>query len=166
MNGGLVSLEEYLDTSYSPDREFVDGVVVERNGRERPQNKVQVNMVLGLNRLRPNLHIWPRQRVRTTPSRVRLPDICVTLDDPRAGIFEAPPFLCIEILRDGDALSDLMVKLEEYDAMGVVQIWVVDPARRKAYTYWNRELIEVTGGRLKTQRPEFSIALDEVFQGL
>src|ERR1051326_4137326 len=34
--GTLVTLEEYLNTAYSPDREYVDGVVVERNVGERP----------------------------------------------------------------------------------------------------------------------------------
>ena len=32
----LVSLAEYLDTAYSPDREYVDGVVVERHLGEGP----------------------------------------------------------------------------------------------------------------------------------
>ena len=29
--GTLISVEEYLRTSYSPDKEYVDGVLVERN---------------------------------------------------------------------------------------------------------------------------------------
>jgi hypothetical protein len=39
MSTVLVALEEYLNTSYSPDREYVDGVVVERNvgGRALPE---------------------------------------------------------------------------------------------------------------------------------
>ena len=35
----LISMAEYLDTSYSPDREYVDGAVVERHryaGRAAP----------------------------------------------------------------------------------------------------------------------------------
>ena len=27
----LVSIDEYLDTSYSPDREYIDGLILERN---------------------------------------------------------------------------------------------------------------------------------------
>jgi len=40
----MVSLEHYLDTSYSPDREFVDGVVVERDVGERPHSRVLTNL--------------------------------------------------------------------------------------------------------------------------
>ena len=31
MNAVLAPIEEYLETDYSPDREFVDGTVVERH---------------------------------------------------------------------------------------------------------------------------------------
>ena len=37
----LVSLEEYLDTAYSPDREYVDGAIVERHVGERPHSLAQ-----------------------------------------------------------------------------------------------------------------------------
>jgi hypothetical protein len=30
MSTTLVSLQEYLDTAYSPEREYMDGVIVER----------------------------------------------------------------------------------------------------------------------------------------
>jgi hypothetical protein len=32
----MISLEEYLHTSYSPDREYRDGVLVERNVGDKP----------------------------------------------------------------------------------------------------------------------------------
>ena len=41
--GVLMSLEQYLATDYSPDREFVDGVVTERYVGELPRSVVQRN---------------------------------------------------------------------------------------------------------------------------
>ena len=41
MSALLVSLEEYLDTAYSPDREYVDGAIVERHVGERRHSLVQ-----------------------------------------------------------------------------------------------------------------------------
>jgi hypothetical protein len=51
MSTVMVSLEEYLNTAYSPDREYVDGVVVERHVGERPHSLVQSNIVFSLRRL-------------------------------------------------------------------------------------------------------------------
>jgi Uma2 family endonuclease len=97
------SLEEYLNTSYSPDREYVDGVVVERHVGERPHSLVQRNIVVYLQTHCPHLFVWPEQRVRTVPGqRSRIPDVCVTLQDPQTDIFETAPFLAIEILSRRD----------------------------------------------------------------
>ena len=38
----LLSLEEYLNTSYSPDREYRDGVLVERNVGEKAHALLQL----------------------------------------------------------------------------------------------------------------------------
>jgi Uma2 family endonuclease len=58
--------------------------------------------------------------VRTVPGRrSRVPDVCVTLDDPRADVFDAPPFVSIEILSRCDEVSDLLEKLAEYSAFGI-----------------------------------------------
>ena len=48
MSTVLVALEEYLNTSYSPDREYVDGVVVERNVGDRLNSMVQKNVTIFL----------------------------------------------------------------------------------------------------------------------
>ena len=39
--GTLISLEEYLSTSYSPDKEYCDGVLVERNVGDNAQARLQ-----------------------------------------------------------------------------------------------------------------------------
>jgi hypothetical protein len=69
MSTVLVSLEEYLNTAYSPDREYVDGVVVERHVGERPHSLVQSNIVFCLRQNYAKLFVWPEQRVRTIPNR-------------------------------------------------------------------------------------------------
>ncbi len=35
-----MTLEQYLDSSYSPDREFVDGTLVERNLGEKTHSSI------------------------------------------------------------------------------------------------------------------------------
>jgi Uma2 family endonuclease len=165
MSTTLVPLEEYLDTDYSPDREYVDGVIVERFVGKRHHSRVQSNFNYFLSQRYPALFVWPELRVRTSPSRVRIPDICVTVEDPQVDVFEAPPLICVEILSPDDRTGDTLEKLGEYAAMGVPHIWVVDPRRRKAFTYSNGCLDELTGSEL-TAGPEISLPLSEVFARL
>jgi hypothetical protein len=47
-----VSLEEYRLTSYDPDMEFVDGVLVERNG-DWLHSSIQSNILVALRRKYP-----------------------------------------------------------------------------------------------------------------
>jgi Uma2 family endonuclease len=165
MSTVLVSLEEYLNTAYSPDREYVDGEIVRRNVGERPHSRVQGNLIVFLDRRCPQMFIWPEQRVRTVPGRrCRVPDVCVTLEDPRIDVFEAPPLLCIEILSKKDRRSRVLAKCEEYAAFGVRYIWVVDPRRKMAFTYENGRLEEVKADALTAGH--IRLLLEEVFRGL
>lgn len=165
MRGALVTLDEYLNRAYSPDREYVDGEIVGRNVGERPHSLVQSNLVFFLRQRGPHLFVWPEQRVRTIPGRrCRVPDICVTLEDPRIDVFEAPPLLCIEILSKKDRLARIVAKGEEYAAFGVPHIWVLDPRRKKAFLYRNGSLEEVRNEVLTAGT--ISLPLEEVFRRL
>ena len=165
MSTVLVSLEEYLNTAYSPDREFVDGEIVGRNVGERPHSKVQGNLIVCLNHRCPQMFVWPEQRVRTIPGRrCRVPDICVTLDDPLIDVFEEPPFLCIEILSKKDRGSRILAKCEEYTSFGVPHTWVLEPRAKRAFTYENGRLEEVKADAITAG--EIRLPLDEVFRGL
>src|SRR5437762_1963752 len=86
--GTLVTLEEYLNTAYSPDREYVDGVVVERNVGERPHSFVQSRLIVVLSQKYPDFFVWPEWRERTLQTRCRVPDVCVTLHDPGTDVLE------------------------------------------------------------------------------
>jgi Uma2 family endonuclease len=164
--GALVSLEEYLNTSYSPDREYVDAVAVERNVGERPHSLVLGNIVFALQAHNPEIFVWPAQRVRTIANRTRIPDVCVTLEVPIPDVFDTPPFICIEILSRRDEMSRILEKLEEYQTFGVPHIWVFDPRRRKAYVCGGGKLEEHRGDALTTDNPQISLPLEDVFRNL
>ena len=160
------AIEEYLDTDYSPDREFVDGTVVERHLGEQTHSICQFNVTFSLGRRYPKLFVLPEQRVRTTPTRCRIPDVCVALQKSPTEVFETPPLICIEILSRRDEMSNVLEKLEEYAAAGVRYIWVFDPRRKKAFSY-DGALREETSGVLATmEKPVVELPLADVFLGL
>src|SRR5580700_3442667 len=165
MNAVLAPIEEYLETDYSPDREFVDGTVVERHVGEKSHSRVQRNVIAIFCVRYPNVFVWPEQRVRTTRNRCRIPDVCVTAHEPTTEVFETPPLICIEILSRRDEISNVLEKLEEYAAAGVRYIWLVDPRRKKAFAY-DGVLREVTPGFATTEEPLLELPLADVFLGL
>ncbi|HLG99071.1 MAG TPA: hypothetical protein VKX49_22355 [Bryobacteraceae bacterium] len=64
----LIPVEEYLRSSYSPDREYIDGEIVERNLGEKAHGTVQSNLILYLGNRRKALGIreFPEQRVQVS----------------------------------------------------------------------------------------------------
>jgi Uma2 family endonuclease len=163
----LVTMEEYLQTAYSPDREYVDGVIVERHVGERPHSLVQANIVFALRQRYPGIYVWPELRVRTVSNRSRVPDICVTLEDPGTDVLETHPFIAIEILSRRDEMSNVIEKLEEYAAIQTPYIWLLDPRRKKAFTFSGfSRLEEITGKTLSTTAGEIWLTTDEAFLGL
>jgi Uma2 family endonuclease len=51
------------------------------------------------------------------------------------GFLEVAPELVVEILSPHDRWRDVQDKIEEYFAIGVVQLWLVDPTSRVVYVY-------------------------------
>src|SRR5690349_21657268 len=106
-----VSVSEYLSTTYSPDREYVDGELVERNVGEYEHSRPQARLVIFLGARETNwgIRVVTEQRVQVKPDRFRVPDVCVVLAVTRIeSIFTAPPFVCIEILSKDDTLSTML----------------------------------------------------------
>ena len=159
----LISVEEYLRTSYRPDCDYVDGEVVGRNMGEWDHSRLQGKLLVYLARYeKAGCIAVPEQRVQVGAARFRIPDICLVLGEPGEKILTKPPFLCIEVLSPEDRLSRVMVRVKEYLTMGVPYIWVFDPETKRAYDASAGDLREV-GDLLATGDPRIEIRLAEVF---
>jgi Uma2 family endonuclease len=162
----LISVEEYLKASYDPDREYVDGVVVERNSGEKDHSRTQRELIRFFLALEPRgrFHVFPEQRVQVNASRFRIPDVCVCLDrEPEDRIFRTPPFLAIEILSPDDRASDLQEKLEDYLSFGVPFVWVIDPRRRPGRVYTREASWDARAGTLWADNPDVRLPLAAIF---
>jgi Uma2 family endonuclease len=104
-------------------------------------------------------------RIRVTPTRVRIPDVCFFLTNPGERVPTKPPFICIEILSPEDRMSRVEVRINDYLAMGVPYVWVLDPETRQAFTATvAMGLQEVKSGVLKTDNPVIEVPLGEIFR--
>ena len=161
----LISVTEYLNTSYRPDRDYVDGLVVERNLGEYEHGRLQaaIGAYFYMRRKEWGIHVSSGQRVRVSATRFRVPDVCVLLDEgPPEPVFTKPPFICIEILSPEDRLSKMQHRVGDYLAMGVPYIWILDPATRKAWRCSSTGLTEVP--ELRTDSPGMVVPLDALFE--
>ncbi len=163
----MITVQEYLTTSYEADREYVDGEILERHSGEQPHTRVHavVTALLFREGREAGVRLLMSQRVQVSPTRFRVPDVCAILgSDPRDPIVWHPPFLCVEILCELDAAVRLNEKLSDYFQMGVRYVWVIDPQTKRAFCYTPGEMHEVLDGMLRTKDPEIVVPLDEVFE--
>jgi len=134
----LLSIEEYLHTSYKPDAHFVDGEIEERNVGEYDHSKIQtlIAFLFTLNEDEWATDAVVEQRIRISSSRVRICDVAILRTDaPREEVTATPPLICIEILSPNDRIPRAELVLADYFAMGVPNIWLIDPYNRAAYTF-------------------------------
>jgi Uma2 family endonuclease len=163
--GELITVREYLSTSYRPDCDYVDGVVLERNSGERDHAELQgaVFAYFYNRRKEWGIHVFPEQRVQVTPTRFRVPDVCVIAgDEPDEQIFTSPPFICIEVLSPEDRLSAMQKRVGDFRAMGVPYVWILDPRTRHGWRVMDEGLLAVA--ELRTSNPEIVVPLAALFE--
>jgi Uma2 family endonuclease len=160
----LISVEDYLASAYEPDCDFVDGHIEERNVGEVTHARLQLRIGAYLLARYESQGIvgMTEVRVQIRPSRFRVPDVCVTLGEPGEEVLTKPPFICIEILSPEDRMSRVEVRINDYLAMGVPYVWVLDPETKQAFTATG--LQEVKSGVLKTENPTLEVPLGEIFR--
>jgi Uma2 family endonuclease len=162
----LVSVEEYLNASYEPDMEYVDGVLVERNVGESWHSWVQRNILVALSVKYPHVFPFPEFRGRTRATRYRIPDICVTLSAPKTRVLTEAAFIAVEILSPDDRISRFVDRLKEFEALGTRHIWVVDPETRELFIFTDGNLLEVKGDVLASDNPRLELTRGEIFKDL
>jgi Uma2 family endonuclease len=165
----LVSVEEYLRTTYHPDCDYVDGEVVERNVGERDHGELQFELALFFRKRRRRwaTYAFIEQRIQISKTRFRVPDVCVYIGEkPRDQIFRTPPFICIEILPPEDRSARTQVRIDDYLRFGVAYVWVFNPASRRVWAYTVEGSREIKDGILATRNPSLTVDLADVFSGI
>ena len=161
-----ISEVEYLSTSYHPDAEYVDGVLVERNTGEWPHSLVQRNIVVAFFVKYPQVFAVPEFRTKTRETRYRIPDVCVLLAPPKTKVLLESAFVAIEILSDDDRMSRVIERLKEFEAKGTPNIWIIEPNQRQIFTFRSGDLLEVKSDTIATGNPRLELTRTEIFKDL
>ena len=165
----LVPLDEYLNTTYRPDRDWIDGETQERNMGEMPHASIQGFFVqLFRNQAQQwQIRALPEQRIQTSARHYRIADVCVVRRDTSfEPIVRTPPLLCVEILSRDDRMSEIQERVEDYLAMGVPAVWVVDPRRRKSYMATLSGALEPAPEALTVPGTAIRIPVSEIYAEL
>ncbi len=178
-----ISVEEYLQTSFRPDCDYVAGEVQERNLGERwhgllgeQWHGLMQSMIASIFKV--NRHAWglrfiTEQRIEVSPNRYRIPDVCVVrADEPITGVLPTAPLLCVEILSPEDRFSRTLEWVQDYTRMGVLHVWIIDPISREIWTVsgtigpvpLNRDELTLPGTDARIPTSEIFAELDEAPQ--
>jgi len=138
MTTTLISLGEYLRTTYEPDPEYVHGVVEERQLGEYDHSSWQKALLIWFHLHGPKWNVRARSelRVQVAEENYRVPDVAV-LDRslPNEQVVTIPPVAVFEILSPTDKFGKLFDKLKDYERMGIRNILVIDPMGEEAHFY-------------------------------
>jgi Uma2 family endonuclease len=156
----LVPIEEYLSTSWDPDREYLAGRLIERNVGELDHSYLQSLLLKLLDRR--GLLAFVELRVQVRADRFRIPDVLAVRQMPSGRFLRRPPYIVVEVLSPDDRSRDLDDKIDDYLAFGVENIWVIDPGRFRL-TVWTRDGGRICRDAVETSDGEFSIPLSEIF---
>ena len=162
----FVSVEEYLTTSYRPDCDYVNGEVLERNFGRKDHSRLQGQALFWFMMREQSLGLaaFPEQRLRVGPRRFRVPDICVyQRPEPDEQIFTRPPYICIEILSPEDRLARVQERLDDYLAMGVVNVWLLDPETKGGWWITAEGHFEALDRILRTRDGKVEMPIQDLF---
>jgi Uma2 family endonuclease len=133
-----VPVEVYLRSSYEPDAEYVDGKIEERPMGEREHALWQKAILKWFwqHEEEWGVEVLQELRVQVAPTRFRVSDVTV-LDpsQPSEEIITHPPLAVFEVLSPEDSMQRLKRRLEDYRAMGIAEIWIIDPQDSAFHRY-------------------------------
>ncbi len=162
----LLSIDEYLRTSYQPDCEYVDGELRGRNVGKWEHARVQLLLTVwfGTRETEWAVMASTEQRLQVSATRVRVPDLVVLRPGPQPDVLQNPSLLVVEILSPDDSYSDTQERAGDYLTMGVETVWIVDPRTRTGRMCRGAEWIACD--RLEVHGTPVYVDLPVIFSGI
>lgn len=167
----LVSVEEYLRSSWRPDKEFVDGVLIDKGMPAVFHGLLQAILISWFRALEKEYRVKAVPEVRTQiieRARYRIPDLLIFTVPARLGrIFTLVPDIVIEILSPDDRQSENLARFRDYETLGISHIVQMDPEEHVAHRYQSGSLIQTEFRSLSLRgRPDLPFHSAALFEQL
>jgi Uma2 family endonuclease len=165
--GTAVSVEEYLRTSYEPNCEYIDGVLIQKPMPTTGHSRLQLRLGALIDLRFPNFWVGSELTVQVAAKKFLVPDLAV-----QDGSFVQKPYpiepivLCIEITSPGDSLNETLAKCEVYHKWGTLNTWIVDPENSRAWQFVKGSPAEEIGQSGELQAGPIHIPVADIFRGL
>jgi Uma2 family endonuclease len=163
--GALISVDEYLHTSFHPDCDFIEGEVVERNVGKRRHGYAQARIAAWFVHHQQALRLDPFTELgmRVGPNRIRIPDVVVSeVPLPDEEVFTTPPYLCVEVMSPDDTIAAMQDRLDDYLHFGVPNVWVVDLWKHRGWSVTAEGWATASGGVMRTADGRIAMPLVDV----
>lgn len=162
----LVPVDEYLRTSYHPDVEYVDGVLLEKGMPTIPHNLLERILLFWFAEFERPLRFKVMHEVRTViieRSRYRLPDVLLVPKPLHSDICNVVPWAVIEIVSPDDTIRRTRTRFLDYMDLGVKHILQLDPEEYVAHRFDRGSLIETRFESLELPSGSVPFDSEELF---
>lgn len=163
----LISVDEYLSSSYEPEMELVGGVLVRRNVGTLLHGMLQGIVVVFFAPYRKSHRIraCTETRLRVDITGVyRAPDVLV-LEIPyqKGKVVTDVPAVVVEIKSPKDTFDEIVDRCFEYEKLGVGNILVMDPDNKRAWLFQHGNLELLNGLSIALNLPRQQLTIDFPF---
>lgn len=161
-----ISIEEYLQTNYRPDCEYIDGKLREMNVGKWEHSRIQGWLAAWFFNHEQEWRtlVATEWRTRVAQTRVRLPDVVLVSRGRQTPVLEKAPVLVVEILSPGDTYEEMKERAADYRNMGAQAIWIIDPETQTGEMFENAAW--TVARRLTVAGTPMYVELDELFRCL
>jgi Uma2 family endonuclease len=148
MPATLYSLEWYLKHSgeFEPDADYVDGEIELRpmGVLDHATWQKALDKWFEDHSREWNIRVRLELRIQVSPTRCRIPDVVVwNRGLPLEQVLSHPPIAVFEVLSPEDRMSRMMIKLADYEKMGIRAIRVIEPETRAISSFQNGRLLPI-----------------------
>jgi Uma2 family endonuclease len=165
-----VSVDEYLNSSYRPDVEFVDGHLVVRSVPTYLHSMLQAILIAYFRQFEKECKFKALPELRTQiveGHRYRIPDLLLCAVPTKIDrIMNETPLAVIEVLSPGDTVRETLQRFKDYASVGVRHIIQMDPETQVAHRFQDGSLIQTKFETLDLQETTIPFDSEYLFAAL
>lgn len=164
-----LTLAQYKKVIFRPDAHYVDGRIIPRTLGDFTHGQAVGDLIAQLHPTCRALKLSSciSLRLQISPTRIRVCDfVILTAKVPREQVPTVAPLLCVEVLSPGQSPVEELDTLADYLAMGVPNIWLIDPTHRSASTFDATGFHQVDPTNLRISDTPIHLDLSEAFEAI